>query len=254
MVHAHRAVVLVEPGLVVRQKVDPQEHGTELAEVGDVALHVFLRPVAGGVHPLQQPAAVEVVVRVDDVGHLDFGPADDGDGWVRDRGQGGPQGVVVDAELHSLALEVVGPPGPVVLPVVRLAHDVAVRGDLLGVVDPPVGADHGVAVVAERLGHPVDVGLPDGLGDECVRHVLVVVGAPVQGPGSTGSESGDSGGCLSRRRRPRTRCTGCRGGPDDVGGDGGGRQTDQHRPATALEHLASRRHQITPRLEPRGSP
>ena len=167
--HPHRALALVEPDLVPGQEVDPEEHGTELAEVRDVALHVLLGPVAGGVHPLQEPAAVEVVARVDDVGHLDVGPADDGHRRVGDRRPGGPQGVVVDAELEALGLQVLGPPGPVVHPVVGLAHDVAVRRDPLGVVDPAVGAHHGVAVVTEGRRHPVDVGLPHVLGDEGVR-------------------------------------------------------------------------------------
>ena len=190
MGHPHRALALVEPHLVPGQKVDPEEHGTELAEVRDVALHVLLGPVAGGVHPLQEPASVEVVARVDDVGHLDVGPADDGHGRVRDRRPGGPQGVVVDAELEALGLQVVGPPGPVVHPVVGLAQDVAVRCDPLGVVDPTVGAHHRVAVVTEGRRHPVDVGLPDVLGYEGVLEEFVAVGAPVEGAGSTRSEPG----------------------------------------------------------------
>ena len=53
VVHADRAVVLVESRLVVGQEVDAEEHRAELAEVRDVALHVLLGPVPGGVHPLQ---------------------------------------------------------------------------------------------------------------------------------------------------------------------------------------------------------
>ena len=67
------------------------------------------------------------------------------------------------------------------LPVVGLAPDVAVRSDPLGLVDPTVGAHHRVAVVTEGRRHPVDVGLPDVLGNEDVLEELVAVGAPVQG-------------------------------------------------------------------------
>ena len=253
VVDAHGAVVLVEAGLVVGEEVDAEEHRAQLAEVRHVALDVLLGSVAGGVHPLQLPAAVEVVVRVDDVGHLDVGPPDDGDGRIRDGRLRGPQRVVIDAELHPLGLQVVGPPGPVVLPVVRLADDVAVPRDLLCVVDPPVGAHHGVAVVTKGLRHPVDVGLPHRLGDDGVRDVLVVVGAPVERPRPAGPEPGDSGG---RRRRCGQRgctCTGRRSPPRNVGADGRPRQTDQHRAPTALEQLASRRHQITPPSRPLGA-
>ena len=244
--HPHRALALVEPHLVPGQKVDPEEHGTELAEVLDVALHVLLGPVAGGVHPLQEPASVEVVAGVDDVGHLDVGPADDGHGRVRDRRPGGPQGVVVDAELEALGLQVVGPPGPVVHPVVGLAQDVAVRGDPLGVVDPTVGAHHRVAVVAEGRRHPVDVGLPHVLGYEGVREELVAVGAPVEGARSTGSEAGPVGepaldAAARGIRRHRVSSP-----PAADGADRRPRQAGEYGAPTALQHLASRRHPITP--------
>ena len=76
---AHRAFALVEPVLVPSQEIDTEKRRAQIAEVGDVTLDVFLGAVAGGIDPLQQPTAVEEVARVDNVAHLDVGPADDGD-------------------------------------------------------------------------------------------------------------------------------------------------------------------------------
>ena len=80
------------------------------------------------------------------------------------------------------------------LPVVRLADDVTVPRDLLRVVDPPVGADHRVAVVTESLRYPVDIGLPHSLGDDGVRDILVVVGTPVERTRTTAPETGQPAG------------------------------------------------------------
>ena len=253
MVHPHGPVILVESRLVVRQEVDAQEHRPQLAKVGHVALHVLLGSVAGGVDPLQLPAAVEVVVGVDDVGHLDVGAAHDGDGRIGDSRLRHPQGVVVDAELHPLGLEVLGPPGPVVLPVVGLADDVAVARDLLGVVDPPVGTDHGVAVVAKRFRHPVNVGLPDRLGDDGVQHVLVVVGAPVEGPGPPGRNPGTAEGACSKAARADSDAPAGVAAPSDISTDRRPRQAGQDRASATLEQLASRRHPITPPSQPLGA-
>ena len=121
-----------------------------------------------------------------------------------DRRPGGPQGVVVDAEPQALGLQVLGPPGPVVHPVVGLAHDVAVGGNPLGVVDPTVGADHGVPIVPEGRRHPVDVGLPHVLGYQGVVEELVAVGAPVERTSSTNAEPWGGSGCSSRNL-PRVR-------------------------------------------------
>ena len=245
MVDPHGPVVLVESRLVVRQEVDAQEDRPQLTKVGHVALHVLLGSLAGGVDPLQLPAAVEVVVRVDDVGHLDVGPPHDGDRRIGHSRLRDPQRVVVDAELHPLGLQVIGPPGPVVFPVVRLADDVAVARDLLGVVDPPVGTGHGVPVVAKRLRHPVDVGLPHRLGNDGVQHVLVVIGAPVERTRPAGPKPGRRRGRLFQSSQGRPRCARRRRGPEHVGADRRPRQAGQDRATTTLEQLASRRHQLT---------
>ena len=180
---ADGALVLVVADLVPPEEVDPQEDGPEVSEVLDVAPHVLLGPVPAGVDPLELAAAVEEVARVDDVSHGHVGPPDDLDRAVCHRRLRGPQRVVVDAELHAALVEVVGPPRPVVLPVVAQALDVAVGGDVLVAVDPAVRAHHLVAVGRQLLGDPVDVGLPHRLGDLGVLGVAVAVGAPVEGAG-----------------------------------------------------------------------
>ena len=139
-----------------------------------ISLYPLLGSGTGGIHPIQ--IGVETVL-----------PHDLAGGGFRachrtvllPRGTCQPHRIVINAELHPFATDVITPIAEVMLPITVVLGDVSVGIYRLRLFYPPVSAYHIVAIRFQMRVHPIDVFLVTVFGQRPVVVVAILVGHPI---------------------------------------------------------------------------